>query len=505
MSVDSEIDFQSVLMGDVLFRASATVGITLTVSGPTSYTWTETIAAGSWFSSPLALAQYMVNAWNGATAGSSMAVTLVSDPTDTNYRKLAFVPDTGLGTITAFSITVGEVYADLGFSAATTALGSGTSTKYSGVCPYVLVPYWPMAKYERGLDNLTGASAMAHDGSTYSSGGSFQRTVNLSLALDRTDMTETTAWMKLWRDRLTRGRAITLFMQRSNLPTTWTVDINAIAEVLELRNEGENLDFTRMIEYRQLIDYSRDLALVHRMPRLDDAEAYNGSVYTAPTRRVTHFYRATAGETIFSTASAVLDPEDVLVLFWFRVVSGVGYGTPGDVVNDGLTYAFYASVPDDYPAQSVEGCLSLFDGGDGSDFRFKQGRWALCALMSNGSELTFKIKDAVTGAIRDSGQEGSIQFGDIGPDLVFGDGSGSIVLDIANVGVFSGRHSISDAEFDALTLAGVKHDYAVETGSWSSEEPLYYWCGAPVSGEVQSVSSAVDVLEWSSTPSYGTL
>jgi len=493
----SDSDFQSVLMGDVLFRTAATLGITLTVSGPTSYTWTETVEAGTWFSSPLALAQYMVSAWNGATAGNSMSVTLVSDPTNSNFRKLAFTPDTGLGTITAFSITVNEVYTDLGFSATTTALGSGTSVKYSGACPYVLIPYWPIAKYDRGVENLTGASGMAHDGTMYSSGGAFQRTVALSLALDRTDMTEVTLWMRMWRDRLTRGRAVTFFLYSTQLPSTWTVDLNGTAEVLELSNSGENLEFTRMIEYRQLIDYSRDLTLVHRTPRLGDAEAYNGSTYTAPTRRVTHFYRAAAGQTISSDASAVGDPEDVLVLLWFRVVSGTG-----DLVNDGWGDSIYIDTPG---KSSLVDCVSVYDPFDDSDFPVKIGKWSLLAISSNGGEVSFKVKDADTGAIRDSSEEGALIYDDIDPVLVFGDSGGSFTVDFANIGVFADRHLISDAEFNALSLAGVKHDYAVETGAWSPTEPDYYWCGAPIGGEVQAVSSSSDVLEWSSTPSYGTL
>ena len=492
-------DFQSVLMGDVLFRNASSIGITLTVSGPTSYTWTETVAAGTWFSSPLALAQYMVNAWNGSTAGNNMAVVLVSDPTDTNYGKLAFTPDTGLGTITAFSITINECYADLGFSAATTALGSGTSVKYSGKCPYVLVPYWPTVKYERGLDNLTGSSSMAHDGTMYSAGGAWQRTVLLSLALDSTDSTETNVWMKLWRDRLTRGRAVTFFMRSNLLPSVWTVDINGLAEVLELVNEGEQMEFTRMIEYKKLIDYSKDLSLVLRAPRLDDAEAYNGSTYTAPAGRVTHFYRAEASHTIFATpAYPMPDTEDCLLLVWIRVVSGVG-----DVVDDGfLGGAIYADTPG---KSSLVDCIGLFDSTEGSDFPIKRGRWALLAVASNGSEITFKVKSADTGAVQDSTTEGHTMYGDIDPELVFGENGGAITLDIANVGLFSGRHSITDAEFNALTLAGVRHDYAVDTGSWVGSEPYYYWCGAPVAGEVQAVSDPTTVLEWSSTASYGTL
>lgn len=486
-------------MGDVLFRTAAVIGVQLTVSGPTNYTWTETVEAGAWFSSPLALAQYMVNAWNGATAGSNMAVVLVSDPTDANYGKLAFTPDSGLGTITAFTVTVNEVYADLGFASAATSLGSGSSVKYSGVCPYVLVPYWPTAKYERGLDNLTGSSNMAHDGTMYSAGGAWQRTVNLSLALDRTDIAETSAWMKLWRDRLTRGRAITFFMRSDLLPTTWTTDLNGLAEVLEMPNEGERLEFERMITHRQLIDYSKDLALVWRTPRLDDAEAYNGSTYTAPAGRVTHFYRAEATHTIFATpASPMLDTEDCLLLVWIRVISGAG-----DVVDDGfLGGAVYADTPG---KSSLVDCIGLFDSSDGSDFPIKRGRWALLAVASNGSEITFKVKSADTGAVQDSNTEGNIMSGDIDPELVFGENGGAITLDIANVGLFSGRHSITDAEFNALTLAGVRHDYALEAGSWAGEEPYYYWCGAPIAGEVQAVSSPTTVLEWSSTASYGTL
>lgn len=251
-------DVQCTLMGDVVFTASVTANITLTVSGPTTYSTNVAIAAGTWFASALHAMQYIVNEWNTDHSGQ-MTVTLVSDPIDANYAKLAFVPETGLGTVTAFSVTIPTFFSSFGFATATTALGSGTSTKYTpAVVPYVLTPYWPLAVYERGMDTIaSGYSGYAEDGTVYSVAAAPQERLTLSFALDRyQDYAETTVWLTIWTGIWSRGRSVAFYLNRDDLPAAWSSDIGP-GGVSLVSEKIEALEFTRLVDRTNAVDYTK--------------------------------------------------------------------------------------------------------------------------------------------------------------------------------------------------------------------------------------------------------
>lgn len=249
---------QSTFLGDILFRASTVLEITVTVAGPTTYTWTDTVLPGTWFASALHLWQYMVYQWNQnmPAAAGQMAVTLVSDPEDANYGKFLITPDLGWGAISDMQFEVGSQYAEMGITdgGGSWSTGPEAGAFYTVAAQHILSPYWPPREYTRGMDALNGYSALSQDGTAYSIAGTSQETVKLSITVDRnSDYTETDAWVALWADRWTRGRAVTFYMDRSDLPTVWAATVGR-ADVLTLAEADKSIDFKRLVEYKEVQD-----------------------------------------------------------------------------------------------------------------------------------------------------------------------------------------------------------------------------------------------------------
>lgn len=244
-------DYRASLLGDVIFTAPATASITLVVSGPATYTHNVSIAAGTWFASPLALLELLVSAWNDSIPGGQMSVTWVSDPDDANYGKFAVVPETGLGTVTSLTFAIPEVFAACGLASASVNLGSGSSTKYTSAAPHAMTFFWPVAVYNRRVDVLSGYSAYAEDGTVYAVEGAHQETHELSFALDRYGgYSEVDAWLGLWLSHWSRGRSV-----------YFTLGDGGISLVCEAQ---ERLDFSRLIEQTNSLDYTATITFRER-------------------------------------------------------------------------------------------------------------------------------------------------------------------------------------------------------------------------------------------------
>lgn len=263
---------QCCLMGDVLFRQDCTVGFTMTVStGPTTYAYTLDLRAGSWFATPLVFWQYVVAQWNAAMPGGAgqASVTLETDPDLANYGKIAITPDDGWGTITSIGVSCTDttVYPDIGL-AATTYTTSGSSVFYLPVVlRCFLTPVWPAVSYERSGSNRTGNVARAHDGTVYSIVGTYQETVSLSLALDRRSQTydEITDFLRIWRERWARGRAVTFYLDREDIETTSSATVD-YGDVLLLSDAQTRIDFSRTIDYKEFQDKLSSVTFVVRTP-----------------------------------------------------------------------------------------------------------------------------------------------------------------------------------------------------------------------------------------------
>lgn len=264
-------DYRATLMGDILFTVDVTCTITLTVAGPTVYADSVNVAKGTWFASPLHFMQYLVSEWNASIPGGQMSVTFVSDPEDANYRKLAFVPETGLGTVTQFNIAIPTYWSEFGLSSASTNLGAGSSTKYSpSAVPNTMTLFWPVASYNRRVDTVLGYSEYAEDGTIYSTAGPTQDVVELSFALDRyQDYSEPTYWRGLWLTRWSVGRSVAFYLDNATLPTSWST---SLGDGLSLVSEKvDSLDFERMVDRTEAIDYTRVHGFLVRQSRLIDS------------------------------------------------------------------------------------------------------------------------------------------------------------------------------------------------------------------------------------------
>lgn len=259
-----ESSFRSVFMGDVLFTAaSTTLSITHTVAGPTSYTWSTTVYRGTWFSSPLALVQYMVEKWNEANPGGAMSARLVTNTVvDTyaspsffgeTYAQIEITPDAGFGTITAltFAISDSSIAYECGFTGTSQNYGavSGAFNLTRGIY-YSLIPTWPIHAYERGVEPLSGYATRAHDGTTYSYAGNWRSTVSLGVTLDRRDddYTEFSNWRALWAGRWAAGRSVTFYLDEADLPSEWDEDLTN-ADVLVVSATPDRLTGRRSIEW----------------------------------------------------------------------------------------------------------------------------------------------------------------------------------------------------------------------------------------------------------------
>lgn len=268
-----ESSFRSVFMGDVLFTAASTVvSITHTVSGPTSYTWTETFYRGTWFSSPLALVQYMVEKWNEANPGGAMSARLVTDTAVDayigssliqTYARIEITPDTSLGTITAltFAIADSAIAYECGFTSTSQNFGavSAAFNLTRGIY-YSLIPTWPIHVYERGVEPLSGYAARAHDGTTYSYAGNWRSTVDLGVTLDRrgADYGEFQLWRGLWARRWAAGRAVTFYLDEADLPSEWDEDLTD-ADVLVVASTPDRLGGRRSVEWNDAHAELRDV------------------------------------------------------------------------------------------------------------------------------------------------------------------------------------------------------------------------------------------------------
>lgn len=486
-----ESDFQCCLMGDIVFRSPVTIGITLTASG-SDYAWSGTLDAGSWWPNALDLALYMVDAWN-STQGGSMQVRLIHDPVDTHYRRLEFTPETGFGTVEALTISVPDEFALLGLPTASTDLGSGSSVKYTGLLPNVLTPYWPPALYQFGVDNITGYSEMAHDGTMYSTRGQSQRTVTLSVALDRTtSFDETLVWMRLWRDRWTRGRSVTFYLDRSKIPESWDTTLSD-CDILELPNSGELLDFSRMMQFKELLDYSREVQFVHRVPRdTSPNRNYNGLGNSGTSSRVTSWYRAEVGHNLVMDFAGLTGSTRSAAL-WMRVCR---LPSSGNLVTD--TASGWGEI-EAFGLDSA-GKYSVGHGGaTENDVRPQMGEWTLLIINSSGGNISYSLNGITKYATAlTAGFDGVLALGRDG---------GTIEVDFANIGLFT--RAIDTAEALSLKRAGVSWDYANPTGSWVGHEPAVYHCG-DVNVEDwfvsnSSTSALSSFLSFAVTPIWGSL
>lgn len=487
-----ESDFQSCFMGDVVFRQATTVGITLTASA-VDYAWSGTLEAGSWWPSALDLVQYMVQSWNN-TWGGDMSVRLIHDPSDTNYRKLEFTPETGLGTVDALVVAIPDEYTLAGLTSAAHDLGSGSGVKLTAVLPYVFTPYWPPTMYDLGVENVTGYSEMAHDGTMYSTRGQAQRTVTLGVALDRSsDFQETRQWMLLWRDRWTRGRAVTLYLDRSNIPATWSSTLTD-CDVLELPASGVTLEFTRMMDLRELSNYTREIQFVHRVPRdnVSPNRAYNDLGLDSTASRVTSWYRAEAGHNLYMDYAGLTGSVRSAAL-WVRVcrlpssgslVSDTGTGW-GEIEASGLT---------------AEGVYDVgHGGGTENTVHPRVGEWVLVVINASGGNVTYSLNGVTTYPTALTATfEGK---------LLLGRDGGTVEVDFANVALF--KRAITTEEALSLRRAGVAWDYANSTGSWAGYEPEVYHCGDVNTEDWfvanSSSTGAASFLTFNVTPVWGSL
>lgn len=472
-----EFDSQSTFMGDVIFRQEGTIGIRLTNSDPADFLWEEVIPAGTWFPNALSLLQYMAQAWT-STWGDALAVTLVTDPLDANYRKMTITPPGASGTVTNLILYVPGVWADLGLSSATHDLGAGTSVKYTDVLPCVMTPYWPLAQYDLGTENLSGYAEQAHDGTVYSTAGKAQRTVTLRAALDRgTGFDETLLWTRLWRDRWTRGRSVTLYLDRDQVPTSYAQFIYN-CDILELPSTGTNIELNRMIEHRELINYTQPVEFVHRQVRLDvDRFMYNTQISQAPEslNRVMTWFRAEVGESLVMTYAGVPDPSNCSAAMWLRirqlpgadlVISDTGWGLGGFI---------------DACCLDSMGGIEVSNGSTNDLVEPKLGAWFLVTLNSSGGSTTYGLNGVVsTDPSILASMECVFTIGVLG---------GDIEVDVANLGIWAGR-TMTLGEQSALVAAGKSFDYANPYGTWPGVEPTVYLCNEPSGGTVTSSSSS---------------
>lgn len=269
-------DYNCTLMGDIVIPSDITCSITLVVSGPTTYTQPVVLQQGDWFASALHLLQYLVDYWNDSIPGGQMSVTLVTDHEDAHFGKFAVVPETGLGSVTSLTVSIPSIYAQLGLSSAAHDFGSGSSTKYSGVVPYVLTPYWPAASMNYKIEVHQGVTERAEDGTVYSTAGVAQDGLSLGLTLDRYQgYSETLAWLSLWTERWSRGRSVVFYLDNSNLPTAWATTLSNAYSLVAA--EQGSLDFTRLVEYSKAADYTKPSDFLVRKPRYGDT--YNLPAY----------------------------------------------------------------------------------------------------------------------------------------------------------------------------------------------------------------------------------
>jgi len=258
-----ESSFRSVFMGDVLFTAASTVvSITHTVAGPTSYVWTETFYRGTWFSSPLALIQYMVEKWNEANPGGAMSARLVTTD-EAPSGIIEITPDIALGTITALTFVIADatVASECGLSGTSQNFGA-VSAAFNMSLPlaYSLIPTWPIYAYERGVEPLSGYASRSHDGTTYSFAGNWRSTVSLGVTLDMRDgdYTEFQLWRSLWARRWAAGRAVTFYMDEADLPSEWDEDLTD-ADVLVVAATPDRLGGRRSIDWNSAHAELRDV------------------------------------------------------------------------------------------------------------------------------------------------------------------------------------------------------------------------------------------------------
>lgn len=268
-------DFNCCLMGDILIPSNLTCSVSLTVSTPTTYAVSVVLQKGDWFASALHMFQYLVKAWNDSIPGGQMTVTLVTDSASANFGKFAVTPDATLGTVTAFVVGVPSVYASLGLSSASHSLGAGSTVKYTGAVPYVLVPFWPPMSYNSRIDTLQGSVDRAEDGTVYSTAGVSQVGVSLALALDRYQgYSETTTWLSLWLDIWSRGRSVVFYMDADGLPVSSAATLSN-GQSLVCENQ-DGLDFTRLVDYSVAADYTKVVELLLRKPQA-------GDIYSLPS------------------------------------------------------------------------------------------------------------------------------------------------------------------------------------------------------------------------------
>lgn len=204
---------------------------------------TVTIKAGSWFASALHVWLYVLGQANTALS-TSYTVTLD--------------PDTRVLTFTGSPVVTVPDVPGLGFAA-----GSATLTT-SAALDGVFSPLWPIVNLSYGVENLTGYSAAAQDGTMYSLAGAWQETCSLSVSIDRTAgaWSEYTAWVYLWHTYWLRGRFVVLYIDSDDLPTT---DTAAITPGLLLQVAGGDYGdkpahmFNRLVENADRRDITDDV------------------------------------------------------------------------------------------------------------------------------------------------------------------------------------------------------------------------------------------------------
>lgn len=269
---------QCCLMGDILFRQDATVRIGIIISGPTTYEFQLAVRQGTWFANALVFWQYLINLWNVSMPSSAgtMAVTLDTDPDSANYRKVIITPDPGWGTLTSTYFDVPGVYADVGLPTQVYDMGSVYVPTSVGTLPYMLSPVWPPVSYTRSVTNLTGDVKKAHNGVTYSTAGATQESINLALALDRREQRfdELDDFIELWRMRWVRGRAVTFYLDRENMPTAHQTTIGE-GDVLVLSGHQDSINFSRVVPYVEFQDVLSEVTFAQRTPTPVTSEGQN--------------------------------------------------------------------------------------------------------------------------------------------------------------------------------------------------------------------------------------
>lgn len=269
----SDYSLQCCLMGDILFRSDVTLRIGIIRTGPVTDEQQIEIRQGTWFANALVFWKYLIDAWNTTYVGGTMAVSIDTDPDSATYRKITVTPDSGFGTLISTYFDVPDAYADVGLPTAVYDMGSVYVPTIVGEVPYLLTPVWPPTVYTRSANNLTGETKRAHDGSVYSVAGGFQESVNLGLALDRRDQRfdEVDDFIQLWRERWCRGRAVTFYLDRENMPTVNQATIGE-GDVLVLSGHQDRISFSRVIPYLEFQDALSEVAFSVRTPIPASAE-----------------------------------------------------------------------------------------------------------------------------------------------------------------------------------------------------------------------------------------